>query len=117
MHGSPEAKEAGDLEVQQHSKLVARGKYLHGFEIHKVKPDAGEAYKKAAEGYYAAIKDDPALHVKLSGSWETIVGEQDTFCKSFGYVFDSVNRSLMLARLQCTSLSTKITRATTRRLR
>lgn len=32
LHGSPEAKEAGDLEVQQHSKLVARGKYLHGFE-------------------------------------------------------------------------------------
>ena len=32
LHGSPEAKEVGDLEVQQHSRLVARGKYLHGFE-------------------------------------------------------------------------------------
>jgi len=79
LHGSPEAKEAGDLEVQQHSRLVARGKYLHGFEIHRVKPDKTAEYKKAAEGYYAAIKDDPKLHVKLSGSWETVVGEQDTF--------------------------------------
>ncbi|KAF7966217.1 hypothetical protein HWV62_39479 [Athelia sp. TMB] len=85
LHGSPEAREAGDLESQQHSKLVARGKYLHGFEIHKVKPDQSEAYKKAAEGYYAAIKDDPALHVKLSGSWETIVGEQDTFLHILEY--------------------------------
>jgi hypothetical protein len=32
LHGSPEAKEAGDLEKMQHSRLVGRGKYIHGFE-------------------------------------------------------------------------------------
>ena len=32
LHGSKEAKEAGDNETQQHSRLVARGKYLHGIE-------------------------------------------------------------------------------------
>ena len=32
------------------------------------------------EAYYTGIKDDPELHVKLSGSWETIIGEQDVFC-------------------------------------
>jgi hypothetical protein len=32
LHGSKEAKEAGDHETQQHSRLVARGKYLHGIE-------------------------------------------------------------------------------------
>ena len=32
LHGSKEAKEAGDHEIQQHSRLVARGKYLHGIE-------------------------------------------------------------------------------------
>lgn len=32
LHGSKEAKEAGDLEVQQHSRTIARGKYLHGIE-------------------------------------------------------------------------------------
>ncbi|KAH8099830.1 NIPSNAP-domain-containing protein [Cristinia sonorae] len=79
LHGSPEAKAEGDVQIQQHSKLVARGKYVHGFEVHRVKPEAVEEYKKAAEGYYATIKDDPELHVKLTGSWETVVGEQDTF--------------------------------------
>ena len=32
------------------------------------------------EAYYTGIKDDPELHVKLTGSWETVVGEQDVFC-------------------------------------
>ena len=32
MYGSPEAKKVGDVEMQQHSRLVARGKYLHVFE-------------------------------------------------------------------------------------
>ena len=32
LHGSKEAKEAGDHEIQQHSRIVARGKYLHGIE-------------------------------------------------------------------------------------
>jgi hypothetical protein len=32
LHGSKDAKESGDLEIQQHSRLVARGKYLHGIE-------------------------------------------------------------------------------------
>lgn len=43
------------------------------------------------EKYYSAIKDDPELHVKLTGSWETIVGELDTFR---GFYF-----------LSCTTLS------------
>ncbi|KAI0783307.1 NIPSNAP-domain-containing protein [Abortiporus biennis] len=79
LHGSPDAQQEGDVQVQQHSKLVARGKYVHGFEIHHVKPEAVDAYKKAAEEYYVSIKDDPELHVKLSGSWQTVIGEQDTF--------------------------------------
>ncbi|KAH9897876.1 NIPSNAP-domain-containing protein [Cubamyces lactineus] len=79
LHGSPEAKQEGDVQIQQHSRLVARGKYVHGFEVHKVKPSAVSEYKKAAEAYYTAIKEDPDLHVKLTGSWEAVVGEQDTF--------------------------------------
>jgi len=85
LHGSPEAKEAGDIEVLQHSRLVARGKYVHGFEVHKVKPDAIDEYKGAAEKYYTALKDDPELHVKLTGSWETVVGDQDTFVHVLEY--------------------------------
>lgn len=32
LHGSPDARKAGEIEIQQHSRLVARGKYVHGFE-------------------------------------------------------------------------------------
>ena len=32
-----------------------------------------------SERYYAGIKDDPRLHVKLTGGWETLVGNQDKF--------------------------------------
>lgn len=42
LHGSKEAKEAGDHEIQQHSRLVARGKYIHGIEsasgAHEIRP-------------------------------------------------------------------------------
>jgi len=79
LHGSPEAKESGDVEVLQHSRLVARGKYLHGFEIHQVKPDQVEGYKQAAEAYYTGLRDDKDLGVKLCGNFEVVVGEQDTF--------------------------------------
>jgi len=79
LHGSPEAQEEGEVKIQQQSKLVARGKYIHGFEMHHVKPSQVDAYKRAAETYYTAIKDDPELRVKLTGSWEAVVGEQDTF--------------------------------------
>lgn len=79
LHGSEEAKEEGAVEVQQHSRIIGRGKYVHGFEVHRIKPEASDAYKKAAEKYYTGIAEDPDMHVKLSGSWETIVGEQDTF--------------------------------------
>ena len=36
-----------------------------------------------SEDYYATVKDDPSLHVKLTGSWEIVVGEQDTFGTRF----------------------------------
>ena len=66
LHGSPEAKKAGEIETQQHSRLIGRGKYIHAFEsafwlafdvrkiidapnsAHRVKPDRTDEYKKAA---------------------------------------------------------------------
>ncbi|KAF9469793.1 NIPSNAP-domain-containing protein [Collybia nuda] len=85
LHGSPEAKKAGELDVLQHSRIVGRGKYIHGFETHRVKPDRVEEYKKAAEKYYIGLKEDPAMQVKLTGNWETVVGEQDTFVHILEY--------------------------------
>ena len=40
LHGSKDAKEAGDDEIQQHPRIVARGKYLHGIE------STSQAYEK-----------------------------------------------------------------------
>ncbi|KAF9531947.1 hypothetical protein CPB83DRAFT_848075 [Crepidotus variabilis] len=85
LHGSPEAKQAGDVEIQQHSKLVGRGKYIHELENHQVRPDKVEEYKKAAERYYKGIQSDTRLAVKLTGNWETIVGNQDTFVHILEY--------------------------------
>ena len=32
-----------------------------------------------SEQYYRGIQEDPELKVKLTGNWETLVGDQDTF--------------------------------------
>jgi hypothetical protein len=32
LHGSEEAKKEGETEVLQHSRIIGRGKYVHGFE-------------------------------------------------------------------------------------
>jgi len=85
LHGSPVAKREGELEIQQHSRLVGRGKYIHSFETHRVKPDQLDAYKAAAKAFYAGIAADPDLHVKLTGSWETVIGELDTFVHILEY--------------------------------
>ncbi|KAF8512846.1 NIPSNAP-domain-containing protein [Hysterangium stoloniferum] len=81
LHGSPEAKKIGDAEILQHSRKVARGKYIHSFEVHRVKPDAVEQYKKAAEKFYTTVVADSEMKIKLTGNWEVVVGEQDTFGK------------------------------------
>ncbi|KAG8936351.1 hypothetical protein FRC02_002944 [Tulasnella sp. 418] len=85
LHGSPQAKAEGEIEIQQHSKLVGRGKYIHAFETHRIKPDATEEYKQLAEEYYDGLAKDPSIGVKLTGSWETTVGAQDTYVHILEY--------------------------------
>ncbi|KIY50438.1 NIPSNAP-domain-containing protein, partial [Fistulina hepatica ATCC 64428] len=76
LHGSPEARKEAE---QQYSRIVARGKYVHGFEVHRVKPDMVDQYKETAAHYYTGIAQDGQAQVKLTGSWETVVGELDLF--------------------------------------
>ncbi|QRW09291.1 NIPSNAP protein [Ceratobasidium sp. AG-Ba] len=85
LYGSEQAKKEGELEIQQYSRLIGRGKYVHGFETHRVHPDKVEEYKKAAQEHYEALLADPDLHVKLTGSWETTVGPLDTFVHILEY--------------------------------
>ncbi|KAG8701288.1 hypothetical protein FRC08_004182 [Ceratobasidium sp. 394] len=85
LYGSEQAKKEGELEIQQYSRLIGRGKYVHGFETHRVKPDKVDEYKKAAQEHYEALLADPEMHVKLTGSWETTVGTLDTFVHILEY--------------------------------
>jgi hypothetical protein len=64
---------------------VGRGKYIHEFQKHQVKPDKVDEYKKAAEQYYKGIQEDSRLCVKLTGNWKTIVGDQDAFIHILEY--------------------------------
>ncbi|KIJ53531.1 hypothetical protein M422DRAFT_154445 [Sphaerobolus stellatus SS14] len=99
LHGSPEAKKEGEVELQQHSKRIARGKYVHAFAVHRVKPEATDAYKAAAEKYYTGIAGNSDLHVKLTGSWETLVGQQDTFVHILEYEnYDGYDHTTELIR-------------------
>ncbi|KAG8836398.1 hypothetical protein FRC17_003308 [Serendipita sp. 399] len=100
LHGSQTAKEEGQQDIQQHSRLVARGKYIHAFEGHRVKPSHTEEYKAAAEKYYNGLIDDPELHVKLTGSWETVIGpELDTFVHILEFEnYGGYDRSMELIR-------------------
>lgn len=45
LHGSEEAKEEGRIDMQSHSHMVARGKYIHQIVKHKVPPHKTEEYK------------------------------------------------------------------------
>ncbi|EJU02627.1 NIPSNAP-domain-containing protein [Dacryopinax primogenitus] len=85
LHGSPEAKAEGEVAILQHSRLVARGKYVHELLTHRVKPEAVDEYRTHIGKYLTGIASNPEFHVKLSGSWEKIVGEQDTFVHILEY--------------------------------
>ncbi|GAA5900290.1 hypothetical protein JCM6882_002298 [Rhodosporidiobolus microsporus] len=82
LHGSEEAKEEGK---EQHSKLVGRNKFIHEFQKHKVLPQHVETYRKRIAAYYSGIHDSPEFHAKLTGSWEIVVGELDTFVHVWEY--------------------------------
>lgn len=62
-----------------------------------------------SERYYTGLRDDSELRIKLSGNFEAIVGEQDTFCA----YFCSYSHVMMLYSCQTTYWSTRIIPAST----
>lgn len=47
---------------------------------HRVKLDCHKEYVAAAEKYFTGLVQDPELRVKLTGSWETMIGaDLDSF--------------------------------------
>ncbi|KAI9268486.1 hypothetical protein EDC94DRAFT_403610 [Helicostylum pulchrum] len=68
-----------------HSKKLARGKYVHEKQIHRVKPEKVDEYIQLLTVHYPRIANDPENQVNLCGSWETVVGELDTFVHIWEY--------------------------------
>ncbi|KAF1800902.1 hypothetical protein V8B55DRAFT_1390517 [Mucor lusitanicus] len=68
-----------------HSKKLARGKYVHEMQTHRVKPDKVEEYIQLMSTHYPRIANDPQNEVHLCGSWEMIVGDLDTFVHIWEY--------------------------------
>ncbi|GHJ84065.1 hypothetical protein NliqN6_0467 [Naganishia liquefaciens] len=85
LHGDPQARAEGETQVIQHSKLIGRNKYVHEKIVHRVKPDSVEQYKQAAEKYFTGLASDPSLKVKLTGSWQTLIGDVDNFVHILEY--------------------------------
>ncbi|GAA5810050.1 hypothetical protein MFLAVUS_003468 [Mucor flavus] len=82
LYGSKKIKEE---ERQTHSKVLARGKYVHELQIHKVKPDKVDEYIELTSKHLPKIANDPINDVHLCGSWSIDIGEQDTFVHIWEY--------------------------------
>lgn len=64
----------------------------HFYTGHKVLPGKVEEYKEVVGEYNTRLADTKDIDVKLTGSWETAVGELDTFCKSFSMAQITLSR-------------------------
>jgi hypothetical protein len=102
LYGSKAAKEEGLVSKNDsHSKLVGRGKYVHEKVTHSVIPSKREEYLETAEKYYKKLMErgiDELGGVKLTASWETVVGSVGEFTHVLEYEgfkgFDETSRAL-----------------------
>lgn len=101
-YGSKAAKEEGLVSSSegQHSKLVGRGKYVHEKVTHAVIPSKRDEYLAVAEKYYTTLasRGGQLGGVKLTGSWETVIGSVGEFTHILEYEgykgFDETCRAL-----------------------
>ncbi|KAI9260159.1 hypothetical protein BY458DRAFT_440180 [Sporodiniella umbellata] len=82
LYGSKKTREE---ENQTHSKVLARGKYVHELQKHHVKPEKVAEYIELVSKYMPIIANDPENHVHLCGSWAVDIGVQDTFVHIWEY--------------------------------
>ncbi|RCI03955.1 hypothetical protein CU098_010617 [Rhizopus stolonifer] len=82
LYGSKKIKE---IENQTHSKVLARGKYVHELQIHKIKPDKVDEYVDLVSQHLPKIANDPSNDVHLCGSWSIEIGDQDSFVHIWEY--------------------------------
>ncbi|KAJ3401798.1 hypothetical protein HDV05_000265, partial [Chytridiales sp. JEL 0842] len=78
LHGTGESDESfAQMAQETHSKILARGKYVHELQTHNVKPEAWDDYVGLISETYPRIAEDPKFQVKLYGSWATEIGPLD----------------------------------------
>ncbi|KAI8877476.1 NIPSNAP-domain-containing protein [Backusella circina FSU 941] len=82
LYGSKKVKEE---ENQTHSKMLARGKYVHEIQTHRVKPEKVDEYIALTSKYLPKFANDPLNDVHLCGSWSVEIGEPDTFVHIWEY--------------------------------
>ncbi|WVQ94302.1 hypothetical protein IAU59_001381 [Kwoniella sp. CBS 9459] len=90
LYGSKEAKAEGLVEpsiATSHSKIVGRNKYVHEKITHHIIPSKRDDYLQAAEKYFTELIDHNGEYgrVKLTGSWESIVGTVGEFTHILEY--------------------------------
>ncbi|KAL9548876.1 hypothetical protein MBANPS3_005477 [Mucor bainieri] len=82
------------IDGETHSKMLARGKYVHELQIHKVKPGKIKEYKAliitlssnaSRSDHLPKVANDPLNDVHLCGSWSVEIGQQDTFVHIWEY--------------------------------
>lgn len=80
---------------------MGRGKYVHEKVTHSVIPSKRDEYLEAAEKYYKTLMDRGISElggVKLTASWETVVGSVGEFTHVLEYEgykgFDETSRAL-----------------------
>jgi len=105
LYGSKAAKEEGLVAGSregQHSKLVGRGKYVHEKVTHLTIPSKRDEYLTAAEKYFRALMERSSElgGVKLTGSWETVVGSVGEFTHILEYEgykgYDETSRAMRM---------------------
>lgn len=83
LHGSDKAKAEG-VTTQSHSMQVARGKYIHEIQRQSVLPGHADAYR-ALIADFAPKLAAKGLPMRLTGSWEVVVGDLETFYHIWEY--------------------------------
>ncbi|KIS65992.1 uncharacterized protein UMAG_06082 [Mycosarcoma maydis] len=83
LHGSDKAKAEG-VTTQSHSMQVARGKYIHEIQRQSVSPAHASEYRTLIAEYFPKLAEK-GLPMRLTGSWEVIVGDLETFYHIWEY--------------------------------
>lgn len=86
LYGSDASQEQLEHLELSHSQVLARGKYVHAIEFHKVKPDKLAEYVDIIGDCYPKIAATSSMKAHLVGSWKTEVGDTDTFVHIWEYL-------------------------------